>query len=85
MNPWTVEWGPSAEQELARLWMLADDPQAVTIAQATIDRLLGQNPVRNGRHMAEGLWVLCVPPLTVFYRLDPAQRLVHVDEPRYTP
>ncbi len=84
MNPWTVEWDPSAEQELARLWMLAADPQAVTDAQARIDRLLARNPIGNGQHLAEGLYRLCVPPLTVYYRIDPDSRLVYVDEIHFT-
>jgi len=85
MSAFTVEWIPAAEVELARLWMLADDPAAVTAAQAAIDRLLARDPVRHGTHMAEGLHRLVHPPLTVFYTVDASQRLVLVNEVRYTP
>jgi hypothetical protein len=85
MNPWTVDWDLSAEQELARIWMQVADPQAVTVAQARIDRLLARDPFGNGRHLAEGLYKLSEPPLTVFYRIDEDQRLVYVDEVGYIP
>ncbi len=34
MTPYTVEWEPAAEDELARLWLRSSDPQAMTAAQA---------------------------------------------------
>ena len=44
MTAYTVEWTPSAESELARIWLRAPDQGAVTSAQAQADCLLEQNP-----------------------------------------
>jgi hypothetical protein len=43
---YTVGWKPSAEQELARLWLSAPVRAAVTAAANRIDALLGSNPAR---------------------------------------
>lgn len=48
MNDFVPEWLPLAEQELARIWMFADDSQIVTAAQAQIDRLLTRHPLGIG-------------------------------------
>ena len=37
---YTVTWTPSAQDELADIWMSAPDRQAVTAAQHRIDRTL---------------------------------------------
>ena len=52
MNPWEVGWEPSAEQELARLWLLSSDPAAITAAQARMDQLLSRNPKGHGQHVS---------------------------------
>ena len=85
MNAFVPEWLPLSEQELARIWMFADDPQAVTEAQAQIDRWLTRNPLGVGQPMPEGLFKLTVAPLTVFYSVDSARRTVEVSWVWYTP
>lgn len=85
MNNFVPEWLPASEQELARIWMFADDPQSVTVAQAQIDRLLTRNPLGVGQPLPEGLFKLTVSPLTVFYSVDSAQRTVEVSWVWYTP
>jgi plasmid stabilization system protein ParE len=44
MTPYTVEWTSTAEDQLADIWLLASDPQAVTTATAAIDSLLAKQP-----------------------------------------
>lgn len=44
MNPFQVEWEEIAENELARIWLNASDPQAVTAAQAQADQYLSRDP-----------------------------------------
>lgn len=78
MNPFLVEWEPAAEDELARIWLRSSDPFAVTAAQAQADRLLSRDPIHHGRHLAEGLFTIDAPPLTLNYTIDPANRLVEV-------
>ena len=55
MNHFVVEWDSAAEDELARIWLRASDPLAVTSSQAQADRLLIRDPIRYGRHLSEGL------------------------------
>ncbi len=85
MSNFTVDWEPAAEIDLARLWLNAPDPLAVTRAQAEIDRLLERDPVGNGRHLSEGLYRLHVPPLAVTYTIDTEQKLVKVVQAYYAP
>jgi hypothetical protein len=56
MTRYTVEWEADAEGELADIWLQASDTDAVTQAQARIDRLLARDPAGHGRHLGEGLW-----------------------------
>jgi hypothetical protein len=85
MNSFVPEWLPACEQELARILMFADDPQAVTAASAEIDRLLSGNPLGVGQAMPEGLFKLTVHPLTVFFSVNSTQRTVEVSWVWYTP
>ncbi len=48
MNPFTVEWDPTAEDQLTEAWMDAVDPAAVVVAQAAIDRALERDPLGKG-------------------------------------
>ncbi len=85
MNDFGLEWEPDGEEELARIWLFADDCQAVTDASAQIDRLLTSNPVGAGQALHEGLFKLTVSPLTVFYSVESGQRTVKVSWVWYTP
>jgi hypothetical protein len=82
---YTVDWDPDAEIELARIWLQAPDPGAVTRAQAEIDRLLGRNPDGHGQHLAEGLWRIDVSPLAATYTIDAVRRQVQVTGVRFVP
>jgi hypothetical protein len=78
MSPFTVEWDPDAETELARIWLAAADPDEVTQAQARIDQLLARNPSGHGQPLSEGLWRIEVPPLVVNYTIGDANKHVQV-------
>jgi hypothetical protein len=78
MNRFRVEWEPAAEDELARIWLQASDPTAVTAAQAQGDQLLSRDPIKYGRHLSEGLYGIDLPPLTLTYTIDLANRLVEI-------
>ena len=80
MNGYTVDWSPQALRSLATAWLNARDRQAVTQAEARIDALLAADPLGNGRHLSEGLYILSVPPLVVFSSVDPARRAVEITD-----
>jgi hypothetical protein len=79
MNPYSVEWLPEVLDDLADIWMRAADRHAVTVAQATIDRLLAQSPETMGHLLAEDLWRINVPPLWVTYTIDDVAHRIQVD------
>lgn len=78
MTSYSVEWTPEADDLLADIWINAPDRQAVTRAQATIDRLLSHSPKTAGSHISEGLYHLHVVPLRVAYSIDEDQKIVEV-------
>jgi len=51
---YSVDWTPAARATLATIWIGAVDRQAVTLAQARMDRLLAVDPLRNGAPLSEG-------------------------------
>jgi hypothetical protein len=84
MKSYTVDWCPSAENDLAAIWLGTSDP-AVTSAQDRVDNLLERNPIAYGRHLREGLYQIEVVPLTAFYSIDQAKKIVKVSAVWYTP
>lgn len=77
--PYDVDWMPPAERDLANLWLRAGDRAAVTGAQHKIDAILAADPFR-GRLLSEGLYVLRVPPLTVYYEILEKEQIVKVTD-----
>jgi len=73
-----VEWLPDAEDDLAAAWIQASDRQAVTGAQALIDRLLARDPLTNGEEVAEGLRKIIAEPVVAYYEVDTGRRHVTV-------
>jgi hypothetical protein len=74
----TVVWLPSAEADLAGVWLEAPDRQAVADAADDVDRRLRYLPEQQGESRPEGRRMLIVPPLAVIYRVSPADCLVRV-------
>ena len=74
---YTVTWLPSAQQELARLWMQAADKSALSAASNRIDRLLATAPLSVGLWRGRRRRVIC-RPLEVVYTVSPPDRLVVV-------
>jgi hypothetical protein len=74
----TVIWLQQAQQELAQIWLDAQDRRAVTIASATLDAELAVDPKTKGKHLAEGLRKLRVPPLEVLFQLREGDRTVEL-------
>jgi plasmid stabilization system protein ParE len=73
----TVVWHPSAERELAEIWLRAVDRAAVSDAANTIDRLLTSDPLAHGEEFyGERLFV--VLPLAVTYTVSEHDRIVQI-------
>jgi len=84
MTPYTIDWTADAESALTLIWMQTFDP-AVAAAQAQIDQLLARNPLGHGQLLHEELYQLIVRPLTVFYSIDQARKIVEISAVWYTP
>ena len=76
----TVGWDQDAYRELTQLWATAPDPAAIRVARETAERLLGADPVGNGRLLSEGLWKIVVSLLALYYTIDPARRHVQITD-----
>ncbi len=74
----TVVWTPSAEQELAAIWLVAADRPAITSACNTIDALLARDPSSRGRPRYDTVRELVVPPLGVDFDVQEDDRMVYV-------
>ncbi len=77
----TVTWMPSAEQQLAHLWMNASDRQAVADSANRIDRTLKHHADTKGEPLGPFL-ALYDEPLSVLYMLDAEDRMVRVIQVR---
>lgn len=75
---YTVVWRPSALDELAQLWNQAPDKGAVTMAANTIDRELRMNAHRKGQVLTSGEQIYYLPPLGVFFTVEPDDCMVTV-------
>jgi plasmid stabilization system protein ParE len=74
----TVTWSPKAKRTLAELWNVAADRQAVTDAADAIDVLLRTGPSDVGESRVANIRILTVLPLSVYYDVREADRLVAV-------
>jgi len=75
---YTVVWRPKAEERLADLWTSATDRNAITAAADAIDAALQLNPLTQGESRAGKTRILIIPPLAVYYQVDPSHRTVSV-------
>ena len=62
---WVVEWTPSAENELASLWVSAPDKSQVRAAADAMDRELAENPLHAGESREGTSRILVWSPLAV--------------------
>jgi hypothetical protein len=75
---YTVVWLHEAEDELALLWLAASDRNAITAAQAKIDKELAREPEVVGAHVAEGLYQVHIGPLKASFEIEESDRVVRV-------
>ncbi len=75
---YTVVYLPSAEQQLAELWLKAADPAAVTLASDKIDQLLKIDPLAVGESRVSTLRILFEEPIAVVYDVRESDFVVKV-------
>jgi hypothetical protein len=75
---YTVTWRPSAEQQLAQLWLSASDRDAVRAAADHMDAVLQRDPLSEGEARAGNTRIFIAPPLAGYYDVHPPPREVFV-------
>jgi len=73
-----VKWSGDAHDRLERIWMAATDKTAVTRAADIIDRILENDPYRDGAVVLGEEKTLIVEPLAVDFEVFEDQRRVFV-------
>ncbi len=65
----TVVWIPSAEKELADIWLVAKLRDHVTAAVNAIDSALSDDAEKFGSPLAEGLFAINERPIRVLFEI----------------
>ena len=73
-----VVWNREAEKQLAAMWLLGEDLDAVRSSAHAIDQLLSRDPAHAGESRDGGIRILLFAPLGVLYKADLQTRLVEV-------
>lgn len=79
----TVLWKPLAEEELASIWIDAQDRQTISTAANEIDRLLRVDPQSQGESRSGSQRVLIIEPLVVAFEVEEDDRRVSVLSVRF--
>jgi len=74
----TVVWKPTATDELAEIWLNAQDRAAVTASANQIDRSLRSDPATVGESRSGNRRIVFVPPLGVDFEVHELDRRVDV-------
>jgi hypothetical protein len=75
---YTVVWTPTAEQDLAAIWLSAEDRNAINSASSTIDSLLSRDAQSMGESRYDSVRVMFVPPLGVDFDVNEDDSIVYV-------
>ncbi len=75
---YTVLWSPDAENDLAAIWLDANDRTAVTAAGNQIDALLHQDAHLQGESRHGRLRILFIPPLAIDFEVIHDDRIARV-------
>jgi hypothetical protein len=73
----TVTWHPSAEPELAEIWLKSTDRSEITQAANSVDQLLSSDPMAQGEEFY-GDRILVVLPLAMTYAVSKPDRSVQI-------
>ena len=75
---YTVLWSPDAENDLAAIWLAANDRTAVTAAGNQIDTFLHQDAHLQGESRHGRLRILFIPPSAVDFEAIRDDRIARV-------
>ena len=75
---YTVLWSPDAENDLAAIWLDANDRIAVTAAGNQIDAFLHQDAHLQGESRHGRLRILFTPPLAIDFEVIHDDRIARV-------
>ena len=75
---WIVLYRPSAQNQLADIWLNAPDPQDVADTADAIDQVLASNPLEAGESRDGNSRIIIARPLSVLYDVYPDDALVEV-------
>jgi plasmid stabilization system protein ParE len=75
---YTVVWTPTAERDLAEMWLNAVDRNAVASAANTIDVVLRDDPLSQGESRIESTRIMFVRPLGIDFDVVRDDRTVYV-------
>jgi hypothetical protein len=75
---WTVVYLPSAEDELAELWLRSSDRTTFSSAANAIERKLRSDPLKGGEQLTSLTRVIIQRPVAMLYDVSDADRLVTV-------
>jgi hypothetical protein len=74
----TVVYLASAQDQLAEIWLAAEDKEEVRGAADEIERLLALRPQDVGEARVSNLRILILEPIAVLYDVRPSDRMVKV-------
>ncbi|MEN1680190.1 MAG: type II toxin-antitoxin system RelE/ParE family toxin [Planctomycetota bacterium] len=83
MSRYRVNSSPTAIADLATIWTGLKDRSAVSAASDTADIELADDPKGAGDHLSEGLWLLKVAPLRLYFTIDEDDLLVTITNVRF--
>jgi hypothetical protein len=75
---YTVIWRQSALDDLAEMWLAAEDRESIRAASDKIDALLRFNPSTVGRPWIRGRRFLVVNKVGITFRISEMDRIVSV-------
>ena len=75
-----IHWLPSAESELAEIWLASSDRKRITTAAAELDRRLAANAPDEGESRSNELRITFELPLAIVFRVLADVNLVEVGQ-----
>jgi len=78
MIRYTVVWPKQVLDEVAEIWMNAEDRAGVTATIESIDGELREDASGKGVELSEGLRAITAPPLRVLFAVRQEDRIVEI-------
>src|SRR5262249_13178592 len=75
---YTVEWLPTAEDDLARLWLNASDRDIIVATADAIDAVLARDPYSQSESRPDRARIMFMLPLWVLFDVDETRQMVSV-------